>query len=95
MTMNGIIKPGTQLQYQVTFTPGTYRYYKNPTPPTSISQKESWLIGRIDTQDIIAFTFTEEAAKHVCLALNLVHHYIHGNTSVQMDILKALEKFRH
>lgn len=83
-----------QLQYQVTFTPGLYRYYPNPTPK-SPGARDSFVIGRIDTQEIIAFTFTENEAKHVCLALNLVSHYIGGNTSEQGEILRALDKFRH
>lgn len=83
-----------RLQYQVTFTPGLYRYYPNTTP-RSASAPPSWVIGKIDTQDIIAFTFSENEAKHVCLALNLVNHYICGNTLEQTEILKALEKFRH
>lgn len=77
------------LQYQVTFTPGQYKYAKNPNDP------HSYIIGREDDGRIIGFAFREEDAKHICLALNLVDHYICGNTGPQMDILKALEKFRH
>lgn len=81
------------IQYQVTFTPGIFKYYKNQAP--SSTPRESWIVGREDNGDIIAFTFDETSAKHVCLALNLVHNYICGYGNAQMDILRELQRFRH
>lgn len=74
--------------YRVQFEPGRYKYRQNPINDLA------WDIGREDNGTYIGFAFSENAAKHICLALNLVDAYIGGDTSAQTDLLKQLQRLR-
>jgi hypothetical protein len=78
-----------RLVYRVQFEPGRYKYRQNPVNGLA------WDIGTEDNGRYIGFAFSENDAKHICLALNLVDAYIGGNTSDQNELLKALQKLRH
>jgi hypothetical protein len=78
-----------RLVYRVQFEPGRYLFRQNLVNPLI------WDIGCTETGRFLAFAFTEDEAKHICLALNLVDAYIGGNTSDQSELLKALQKLRH
>lgn len=77
------------LVYRVTFRPGRYRYMLNPV------NEGSYMIGRVDDGKMMGFAFTEEDAKHICLALNATDAIISGAGGDKMELLRALEKLRH
>lgn len=76
------------IAYKVIFRPGRYKYMRNPV------NESSFMIGRSDDGATIAFTFTENEAAHVCMALNLADAYITNQTDDQMDLLRKLDKLR-
>jgi phosphoribosylaminoimidazole carboxylase (NCAIR synthetase) len=77
-----------ELVYKVIFRPGRYKYIRNPV------NEASFMIGRDDDGTTIAFTFTENEAAHICMALNLTDAYITNQTEDQMDLLRKLAKLR-
>ena len=78
------------IEYHVTFRPGRYQIVEHVGP----SGKPVYMIGRSDDNQIIAWTFDPERAKHVALALNLVNAYIAHDTVEEREIIKALDKMR-
>lgn len=77
------------MEYQVQFRPGRYNYVSRMGANGVV-----YMIGRTDDQSIIGWTFEEERAKHIVLALNLVDAYITHDTESEREIIKALGKMR-
>jgi len=76
------------ISYAVTFSPGTYKIWKNPVNP------HAFMIGNEDTGHTVGFAFEENDAKHICLALNVVHAQITGNRKYELELMRELEKLK-
>ena len=83
-------KHAMPFEYRVQFRPGRYRYVEHTGP----SGRPIYMIGRADDGELIGWSFDEERAKHIMLALNLVNAYISHDTKEEREILVALNKLR-
>lgn len=75
--------------YSVKFKPGRYKIAPFP------ANRNVWTIGREDDGVMIGFATSENDAKHICLALNLVEAQINGFDTETIALLKSLEKLRN
>ncbi len=79
---------------RVKFQLGKYKFTLASNSGDGITAPKTWVIGREDTGATIAFTFEEENAKHVCLALGLLDSFATGDRQAQGEFLRAFDKLK-
>lgn len=79
-----------EMGYKVTFFPTSFRVQQNFTTQGNIPY---WEVVN-DKGEIICTSHDENAAKFICLSMELVISYIRGDGSASRDIMNQLQKMR-
>lgn len=80
---------GGVIVYTVTWVPGHYMYRQ----ANAGTDKPYYAI--ISDSDVtMGFAFTEDDAKRICMALDVVYNYVSGDNKANNGLLNALGKLR-